>query len=489
MLPYSPLHHLLLRRRGRAAGDDQRQRLRRADRLPRRRRAASGWAAIADAFLVHDRPIETRTDDSVRVRRRRAGRAAPLARATSRRALALPGAAPRARCWPAAPSSRARSAWRAASVRGSGHHIGDLTNSETLRVLRARASRTSSGCSRVAPEVVAHDLHPDYLSTGLRAASARASSCVGVQHHHAHLAACLAEHGETRARGRARSSTAPGSGPTARSGAASCSPAGSRGFERAGHLWPVRAARRRRGGRASRGGWPARGCAAARRADGRRAARRSRGRVDAGALARRRAARAAAASPRRSRRARAGCSTRSPRSAGCAPGHATRARRRRAGGRGCDPCERGAYPLPPARAASRSCSTRAPTVAARVRPTSTAGVGGRRGRRALPQRRSPRATARAPAPRSPRRARARHRRALRRRVPEPPPARGHARARSTPPGLRVLVPERLPPNDGGIASARRRSRRPGRPVSARTAHGVSGRPPALRAWTVELPAP
>ena len=75
----------------------------------------------------------------------------------------------------------------------------------------------------VEPAVVAHDLHPDYLAT--RYALAREGSRRSrVQHHHAHLAACLAEHGITRPRS-ARSSTAPGTAPTARSGVARSSPA------------------------------------------------------------------------------------------------------------------------------------------------------------------------------------------------------------------------------------------------------------------------
>ena len=103
MLPYAPLHHLLLADAGVAARADERQRLRRADRVPRRRRPARGWRAIADALLLHDRPIHTRTDDSVA--RVVGGRPAVL-----RRSRGLVPAAPplpvagRGRCWPAAPS-------------------------------------------------------------------------------------------------------------------------------------------------------------------------------------------------------------------------------------------------------------------------------------------------------------------------------------------------------------------------------------------------
>ena len=67
----------------------------------------------------------------------------------------------------------------------------------TRRCARSpRGSSTSSGCSRSTPEVVAHDLHPEYLSTKY-ALERDGVELVGVQHHHAHLAACLAEHGVT----------------------------------------------------------------------------------------------------------------------------------------------------------------------------------------------------------------------------------------------------------------------------------------------------
>ena len=139
-----------------------------------------------------------------------------------------------------------------------GHHIGDLKNWETLRVVPRRDRRTSSGCSRCAPAVVAHDLHPDYLSTGY-ALAREGVEHVAVQHHHAHLAACSPSTARP-ARRWARSSTARGSGRTARSGAASCSSATWRAASAPGTCGRCGspAATRRR---ASRGGWRARGSA------------------------------------------------------------------------------------------------------------------------------------------------------------------------------------------------------------------------------------
>ena len=107
MLPYSPLHHLLLADAGTTLVMTSGNLLRRADRLPRRRRARAA-RRLADLFLLHDRPIQTRTDDSV-VRvvavagRARARRSCAARAATCRRACRCP-AARRHRCSPAAPS-------------------------------------------------------------------------------------------------------------------------------------------------------------------------------------------------------------------------------------------------------------------------------------------------------------------------------------------------------------------------------------------------
>jgi hydrogenase maturation protein HypF len=191
MLPYSPLHHLLLADVGEPLvmtsgnvsdepiayrDDDARERL----------------APIADLILAHDRPIHIRTDDSVV----RATAGAPLMIRRSRGyvpdALAMPLEAPPLLACGAEQKStfclaRGRRAW-------VGHHIGDLANWETLRSFREGIEHFER-LFAVRPEVVAHDLHPEYLSTK-HAIELEDVELVGVQHHHAHLAACLAEHGE-----------------------------------------------------------------------------------------------------------------------------------------------------------------------------------------------------------------------------------------------------------------------------------------------------
>ena len=188
-------------------------------------------AAIADAFLVHDRPIETRTDDSVLrgplVLRRSRGRV------PARLALGVRAARPLLACGAELKSTfclaRDEHAW-------VGHHIGDLRNWETLRSFRAGIAHFER-LFAVAPEVVAHDLHPDYLSTGY-ALERDGVELVAVQHHHAHLAACLAEHGETGpAVGAIFDGAGLGDDGTVWGGELLVGGLG--GYERAGHLWPV----------------------------------------------------------------------------------------------------------------------------------------------------------------------------------------------------------------------------------------------------------
>ncbi len=230
MLPYSPLHHLLLADAGvplvMTSGNvsDEPIAYRDEDALER-------LAGIADLFLLHDRPIETRTDDSVvrpPVMIRRSRGHVP-------NALALPDPAPPlVACGAELKSTfcvaRGARAW-------VGHHIGDLENYETLRSFTEGVAHFER-LFDVTPEVVAHDLHPEYLSTKY-ALEREGLEPVGVQHHHAHLAACLAEHGETGpAVGAIYDGTGYGADGTVWGGEILWGDLA--GFERAGHLWPVR---------------------------------------------------------------------------------------------------------------------------------------------------------------------------------------------------------------------------------------------------------
>ena len=234
LLPYSPLHHLLLADVGEplvmTSGNvsDEPIAYEDDDALER-------LSGIADAFLLHDRPIETRTDDSVlRIARNR-----PLPLRRSRGAvpslLALPVPAARhvlatgAELKSTFCLARGRRAWVS-------HHIGDLKNVETLGSFETGIAHFEA-LFAVAPEVVAHDLHPDYLSTTY-ALAREGVERVAVQHHHAHLAACLAEHGETGpAVGAIFDGAGVGTDGTVWGGEILVGDL--HGFERAGHLWPV----------------------------------------------------------------------------------------------------------------------------------------------------------------------------------------------------------------------------------------------------------
>ncbi len=197
MLPYSPLHHMLLADVGRplvmTSGNVSDEPIAFADDD-----AIGRLGEIADAFLLHNRPIHMRTDDSV-ARSLDAGvRRAPLLLRRSRgyvpRSVTLPVPAeePILGCGAELKSTFCLAKRSRAWV---GHHIGDLKNWETLRSYRGGIEHFER-LFAVEPRIVAHDLHPDYLSTRY-ALEREGVEHVAVQHHHAHLAACLAEHGET----------------------------------------------------------------------------------------------------------------------------------------------------------------------------------------------------------------------------------------------------------------------------------------------------
>jgi hydrogenase maturation protein HypF len=195
MLPYTPLHHLLLGELATpiilTSGNVSDEPIAYADADARQR-----LAGIADAFLVHDRAIHIRTDDSV-VRVFRGG-AAVLRR--SRGYVPEPLPVPVIFGRPVLACGAELKSTFCLGVRGQAflsHHIGDLENAETLRSFTEGIEHFRR-LFDVEPQVIAHDLHPDYLSTAHaeRLADLWGAELAGVQHHHAHIASCLADNGE-----------------------------------------------------------------------------------------------------------------------------------------------------------------------------------------------------------------------------------------------------------------------------------------------------
>jgi len=191
MLPYTPLHYLLLEKitgplvmTSANVSDepicytDEDARLRLGN--------------IADFFLFHDRAINIRTDDSVvRVfsdrevvlRRSRGYAPAPIRTnfCVSQPILACGAELKSTFCL-----ARDHDAYVS-------HHIGDLENFETLMSFKEGITHFQQ-LFGIEPQLVAYDLHPDYLSTKY-AQSLDGPAKIGVQHHHAHIASCIADNG------------------------------------------------------------------------------------------------------------------------------------------------------------------------------------------------------------------------------------------------------------------------------------------------------
>jgi hydrogenase maturation protein HypF len=185
MLPYTPLHHLLCHDFGRplvmTSGNRSDEPIAFRDDEARRR-----LGGIADAFLAHDRPIHRRCEDSVvrpefPIRRSRGfvPEALPLA---STRPIVAAGAELKSTFCVATPAGAYLSP-----------HLGDLDSEEAYRAFETDLELYLAMLG-IEPAAVACDLHPGYLST--QWAHEQGLPVVEVQHHHAHAAACLAEHGE-----------------------------------------------------------------------------------------------------------------------------------------------------------------------------------------------------------------------------------------------------------------------------------------------------
>ena len=192
MLPYTPLHHILLRDTGlplvMTSGNLSEEPIARDNDEALRR-----LSGIADYFLIHNRDIYSRYDDSVAI----------VERGTSQLIR-------RARSYAPYPI---RLSFEARQVLGCGaeekntfcltkdnyaflsQHIGDMENMETLEHFDSTISLYKR-LFHIEPEIIAHDLHPDYLATKYAQELGKSGiKLIPVQHHHAHIASCLADNG------------------------------------------------------------------------------------------------------------------------------------------------------------------------------------------------------------------------------------------------------------------------------------------------------
>jgi hydrogenase maturation protein HypF len=212
MLPYTPLHYLLFHEAaGRPEGSAW---LARPQDLVLVMTSANPGGeplvtandealqrlnGIADGFVLHDRDIRVRCDDSVVrahapalagieavfIRRARGYTPRPIKlRDSGPCVLAVGGGFKNTVCL-----TRGNEAFVS-------QHIGDLDNAPTCEALEQTVAHLMR-VLEIAPEHVAHDLHPDLFSSRFAAefAQGRRIPCIGVQHHHAHIAAVMAEHG------------------------------------------------------------------------------------------------------------------------------------------------------------------------------------------------------------------------------------------------------------------------------------------------------
>ncbi|MGQ9584930.1 MAG: carbamoyltransferase HypF [Anaerolineae bacterium] len=215
MLPYTPLHHILLRDVGRplvmTSGNLSEEPI-----AAENEEALERLGHLADAFVLHNREIYARYDDSVwfvpgsEVTGQQVSDCSSPRPSFTHPSLTAPQPIRRARGYAPFP---VKLPFQARQVLACGaeikntfcltrdeyafvsQHIGDMENLETLEHFEATV-RLYEHLFRIQPEAVAYDRHPDYLATRYaldRMEAGNPSLSVAVQHHHAHIAACLAD--------------------------------------------------------------------------------------------------------------------------------------------------------------------------------------------------------------------------------------------------------------------------------------------------------
>jgi hydrogenase maturation protein HypF len=234
MLPYTPLHHVLIREMGRplvmtsgnlseepiAVSNDE---------------ALARLAGIADYFVLHNREIYARCDDSVWMVEEERPQPLRRSRGYAPSPIHLPFKARQV----LACGTELKNTFCATKDEYAflSQHIGDLENWETLDHFES-SIEVYKRLFRLDPEIVAYDMHPEYLASKYALSLDSPEHKVPVQHHHAHIVSCLVDNGKQGpAIGVALDGT--GYGPDGQIWGGEFLVADYRGFHRAGHLQEV----------------------------------------------------------------------------------------------------------------------------------------------------------------------------------------------------------------------------------------------------------
>jgi len=193
MLPYTPLHHILLRETGMplvmTSGNLSEEPIAKDnDEALRRLRG------IADYFLLHNRDIYGRYDDSVYIVEDNQPQALRRARGYAPYPIFLPFKSKQIlACGAEEKNTFCLTKDEHAFI---SQHIGDMENEETLEHFENTVELYKK-LFRLEPEVIAYDMHPEYLSTkyALQVGAEQGLNLIPVQHHHAHIVSCLIENG------------------------------------------------------------------------------------------------------------------------------------------------------------------------------------------------------------------------------------------------------------------------------------------------------
>lgn len=192
MLAYTPLHHILLEKVKRplvmTSGNISEEPI-----VMENEEAIAKLGPIADQFLLHNRDIYSRYDDSVTrvinnqnimIRRARGYAPYPIHLPFKLKQTLAVG-----------PELKNTFCLVRDNLAFVSQHIGDMENIETFTQFE-NALNLYKRLFRIEPEICAYDLHPEYLSTKY-ALSLEDIKLIGVQHHHAHIASCMVENGVT----------------------------------------------------------------------------------------------------------------------------------------------------------------------------------------------------------------------------------------------------------------------------------------------------